>query len=258
MSTHIAPDRSAATVIVSLPGLDYASITVRPGSEITVTDAQPGANVYRGISVDGRFHPLVMVKHLDGRDELASAVDAVVAEVRAAVALLAPTMEERLAEPLALPDDETLIADAGGPCANPYTSRIEFDEIQIRRCATGEIVDSCGRFDAHAQTMTARCYWLRELRRHWLAGAGFPECRNDGEPGQWVSWGATLAEAQAGALGLPLLAGAEVRPTKFPLTGCMGVVVSGPSASGYYLVDVRLADGSVEPWALLASEFRPA
>ena len=96
------------------------------------------------------------------------------------------------------------------------------------------------------------------------AGAGVPECRNDGEPGTWVSWGSTPIAAAVGAtrseaLGMPLLAaGDDVMVTAHPLTGRPGVILDGPDADGRYAVEVRMADGSWEVWELFAPELRPA
>ncbi len=85
----------STTLLIDHPGLYHRTITVTAQSTVELADDRAECSPYdftaqpkAGLRVDGRFISLVLCKFLIGRPELAERIEAVKAEVEAAIAAL--------------------------------------------------------------------------------------------------------------------------------------------------------------------------
>lgn len=86
------------TLTINCPGIAWQQITVTAASTVAETQQHLGSQLSTGLTVDGRFIPLVLSKHLDGRPDLAAAIEAALSQVEVAIAALqlAPHYEKEI------------------------------------------------------------------------------------------------------------------------------------------------------------------
>jgi hypothetical protein len=78
----------ATTIIVNVPGLNYAQIRVTADSSVALAEHQNGSYCYYAILADGRYYDLLRTAHADSNPAAVEAFNQALTQVEQAVKTL--------------------------------------------------------------------------------------------------------------------------------------------------------------------------